>query len=137
VNGHADGLLNYAQAYRERPGLKPSQKQQNLQQVLAGPVPLWTVLFHEATLKHEEGWYARNSSLRRLDQSWRLSNENRSEVIVVGRVAPPSGPAEPVLTGPAAASKLWLKGVPGTGSRPPLTGTARQETWVRFFLPVR
>ena len=98
---------------------------------------MWTVLFHEGTLRNEEGWFARNASLRRLDQSWRLSPENRDEVLIVGRSAPPPGPAEEVLTGPDAPAKLWLKGVPGSGERRPITGTARQETWVRFYLPVK
>ena len=101
------------------------------------PGPMLGALFHEATLKNEEGVFARNASVRRLDQSWRLSSENRDEVIVVGRAAPPSGPAEEVLTGPNAPSKLWLKGFPGEGERWKIPGTARQETWVRFYLPVR
>jgi hypothetical protein len=60
-----------------------------------------------------------------------------SEVIVVGRAVPQYGPAEEVLTGPNAPSKLWLKGLPGRDERQPIAGTARQETWVRFYLPVK
>jgi hypothetical protein len=72
-----------------------------------------------------------------LDQSWRLSQDNRDEVIIVGRAVPQSGRAEEVLTGPHAPSKLWLKGAPGAGERWKIPGSARQETWVRFYLPVK
>jgi hypothetical protein len=137
TNGESDKLLNFSQTFRDRPGLKSAQKQQQQAQAFAGPLPMWTVLFHEATLRNDEGVVARNASLRRLDQSWRLSSENRHEVIIVGRVAPPPGPAEEVLTGPYAPSKLWLKGLPGSDERWKVPGTARQETWVRFYLPVR
>ena len=135
TNGKADVLLNLAQSFRERPGQKTAQKPPV--QAFGEPLPMWTVLFHEATLKNEEGVIARNASLRRLDQSWRLTQDNRDEVIVVGRAAPPPGPAEEVLAGPNAPSKLWLKGLPGSGERWKIPGTARQETWVRFYLPVR
>jgi hypothetical protein len=135
TNGQLRELLDHSQAYRERPGQKAGQRQPLQPLAVAPALPLWGVLFHEGTLKNEENTFARNASLRRLDQSWRLSAENRDEVIVVGRAAPPPGPAEEVLTGPNAAAKLWLKGPPG--ERRPIPGTARQETWVRFFLPVR
>lgn len=135
TKGQLETLLNRVQSYAERPGQKLSQKQQP--QAFTGPLPLWGVLFHEGTLKNEEGTYARNASLRRLDQSWRLSPDNLDEVIIVGRVAPQYGPAEEILSGPNAPSKLWLKGLPGSGDRQPITGTARQETWVRMYLPVR
>jgi hypothetical protein len=133
-NAELDPLLNRVQSYAERPGQKVAQKAQA--QTFAGPLPMMGVLFHEATLKNEEGVIPRNASLRRLDQSWRLSPDNRDEVIVVGRAAPPVDPAEDVLTGPYAPSKLSLKGGPGS-DRWKIPGTARQETWVRFYLPVR
>jgi hypothetical protein len=136
TEGQSEALLNRVQAYAERPGQKAAQRAQ-VPQTFTGPLPMLGVLFHEATLKNEEGVFARNASLRRLDQSWRLSSENRDEVIVVGRASPPSGPAEEVLTGPNAPSKLWLKGFPGAGERWKIPGTARQETWVRFYLPVK
>jgi hypothetical protein len=137
TNGKLESLLTRVQAYAERPGQKAGQRQQ-VQPLSGGPLPLWGLLFHEAALRKDEGVIARNASLRRLDQSWRLSAENRDEVIVVGRVAPPLGPAEDVLSGPNSPSKLWLKALPGPGqTRPGITGTARQETWVRFYLPVR
>jgi hypothetical protein len=135
ANGKLDALLGRVQSYAERPGQKLSQKQQL--QALAGPLPMWGVLFHEAALKSEEGVIARNASLRRLDQSWRLSPDDLNEVIVVGRAVPQYGPAEEVLTGPNSPSKLWLKGLPGRDERQPIKGVARQETWVRFYLPVK
>jgi hypothetical protein len=135
-NGKAELLLNRVQSYAERPGQKAAQKAQ-LPQSFTGPLPMLGALFHEATLKNEEGVIARNASLRRLDQSWRLSPENRDEVIVVGRAAPPVGRAEEVLTGPYAPAKLSLKGVGTTGERWKIPGAARQETWVRFYLPVK
>lgn len=136
ANGKTDLLLSRVQSYAERPGQKASQKAQT-PQAFTGPLPMLGVLFHEATLKNEEGSFARNASLRRLDQSWRLSPDNRDEVIIVGRAVPQTGPAEAVLSGPNSPSKLWLKGRPGDGERWKIPGTARQETWVRFYLPVR
>jgi hypothetical protein len=104
-----------------------------------GTFPLLGVLFHESSLKHGEGVVPDNASLRRLDQSWRLSAQNRSEVILVGRAVLPVGPAEESLSGPSAASRLWLRGLPGSGDREPMPrgSTGRQETWVRVYLPVR
>jgi len=136
-NGQLDALLNNAQAYRDRPGQKAGQKAQPNQQVLgpSGPLPLWGLLFHEAALKNEDGAFARNASLRRLDQSWRLHADNRDEVVIVGRAVTPVGPAEAVLTG--APALLSLKGQPGSADRWKIPGTARQETWVRFYLPVK
>ena len=101
--------------------------------------PMLGVLFHESSLKHDEGVVPENASLRRLDQSWRLSAQNRSEVILVGRAVLPVGPAEESLSGPSAASRLWLRGLPGSGDREPMPrgSTGRQETWVRVYLPVR
>jgi hypothetical protein len=103
-----------------------------------GPVPPYGVLFHEAALGYGEGTVPRNASVRRLDQSWRLTPEHRDEVILVGRTTTPSGtPAEEALSGPGAASRLWLRQLPGTGERTPIPGTGRQETWVRVYLPIR
>ncbi len=136
TKGQLDPLLNRVQSYAERPGQKPGQKAAQ-PAAFAGALPMMGVLFHEGALKNEEGVVPRNASLRRLDQSWRLSADNRDEVIVVGRAVPTTGPAEEVLTGPTAAAKLWLKGLPRNGDRRAIPGTARQETWVRFYLPVR
>jgi hypothetical protein len=105
---------------------------------VTGPFPLMGVLFHETALPGNAGVSAQNASLRRLDQSWRLSPENRGEVILVGRVVPPAGRAEDLLGGPASPARLWLKELPGSGKpRPTILGTARQETYVRIFLPIK
>lgn len=100
-------------------------------------LPLWGLLFHEASLRNEEGAVPRNASFRRLDQSWRLAPDNRDEVIVVGRVLPPPGPAEALFGGPASPSRIWLKALPGHGDRPAVPGTGRQETYVRLYLPIK
>jgi hypothetical protein len=101
------------------------------------PLPLWGYLFHETALKNVEGVIPRNAAMRRLDQSWRLTADNRSEVIVVGRVPAMSGPAESLFGGPNSPSRLWLISVPGADPPPIITGSARQETYVRLYLPVR
>ncbi|HSQ57357.1 MAG TPA: hypothetical protein VLM40_16665 [Gemmata sp.] len=102
-------------------------------------LPLLGILFHEASMQHGEGIVPQNSSLRRFDQTWRLAESHRNEVILVGRAVLPVGQGEETLAGPAAASRLWLKGLPGTGEREPMPrgSTGRQETWVRVYLPVR
>jgi hypothetical protein len=83
-----------------------------------------------------EGANSRNSTMRYLDQSWRLPNKN--EVFVVGRVPRQEGLALELMESPAAPSKLWIGEIPGPGvSRPPMTGTLTQETFVRILLPVR
>jgi hypothetical protein len=128
-------------AERTGPAKGAAPQQATVSSAVAAPVgsslPMLGVLFHESSLTYAEGVIPRNASLRRLDQSWRLTPENRSEVILVGRATPPVGPAESALSGPNAASRLWLKGLPGSGDRPPIPGTGRQETWVRVYLPVR
>jgi hypothetical protein len=134
-----EGVLQRVQSYAERPGAaKNPQAALTATPALGGALPLWGLLFHEAALPHAEGVIARNASLRRLDQSWRLTPDNQGEVVLVGRATPPVGPAEETLSGPNAPSRLWLKGHPGEGaSRTPIPGTGRQETWVRVYLPVR
>jgi hypothetical protein len=94
-------------------------------------LPLWGLLFHEASLRNDEGVVPRNASLRRLDQSWRLTADNRSEVIVVGRVLPAPGTIDAVFGGSESPSRLRLKG------DQPVSGFARQETYVRLYLPVK
>jgi len=98
--------------------------------------PFLSLLFHEAALRKDQGVTPKNASLRNLDQSWRLSPENRGEVIVLGRLAPTTGPAEEALGSPHSPTELWLKGMPGQ-PRTPLTGAGRQETFVRLYFPVK
>jgi hypothetical protein len=102
-------------------------------------LPLWGLLFHEAALRNDEGVIPRNASVRRLDQSWRLTPDNRGEVIVVGRAVPPPGPAADLFAGPTSPTRLWLHGSPGShvDQPPPVPGVGRQETYVRMYLPVK
>ena len=104
--------------------------------VAAPGLPLWGVMFHEAALRNDEGVIPRNASLRRLDQSWRLSPENRHEVIVVARAPALTGPSADLTGGPWSAARLWLKALPG-GPRPAVPGVGRTETYVRLYLPVK
>lgn len=103
-----------------------------------GTLPLWGVLFHELALKNEPGVYPSNASLRRLDQSWRLNEHNRDEVIVVGRVVSQPGPARDLFQASTSPTALWLKGLPQAGEPlPEVPGSARQETSVRLYLAVK
>jgi hypothetical protein len=78
----------------------------------------------------------RNTSLRYLDQSWRMRHL-QDEVILYGRVAARQGDAQTVAKDPASPSRLWLRDLPQTGhSWPELSGTLRQETFVRIYIPV-
>ena len=94
-------------------------------------LPLWGLLFHEAALRNDEGVIPRNASVRRLDQSWRLTPDNRSEVIVMGRAGPVAG--DPVARAVPLPTRLTL--TRPDGSAPPYVG--RQETYVRLYLPVK
>ena len=140
-----EDLLRRAPAYAERQGATKAVGQQSGPQAGVkattgglGPLPMLGLLFHESSLTHGEGVIPRNASMRRFDQSWRLTPENRGEVILVGRAGPPNGPAEETLSGPSSPSRLWIRGFPGSGeARSIIPGTGRQETWVRVYLPVR
>jgi hypothetical protein len=99
---------------------------------------LTSALFHEATVGDSAP--LQNASLRRLDQSWRLSSENRDELIVIGRVEPEYDASEAIMTdsNPASPTVLWLKELPGNGQpRQPVPGTMRQETVVRIYVPIK
>ena len=103
-----------------------------------------TVLFHG----QEGGPYSHlnNSSLRRLDQGWRLrgfkvagrvaDRQFLDEAVLVGRAVGPSAPAEEVSQDGISATRLWLGSLPGDGERRPLDGYLRQETYVRIYIPV-
>lgn len=135
--GGLDDLLRRAPTYTGPRGSAPAGAP-GAPTVAFDAVPPYGVLFHEAALGYGEGTIPRNASLRRLDQSWRLTPEHRDEVILVGRVTFPSGtPAEEALSGPGAASRLWLRQLPGTGERTAIPGTGRQEMWVRVYLPIK
>lgn len=103
-----------------------------------GEISLWGAFFHEASAGGEQR--LQNSSLRTLDQSWRLRASNTEEVILIAKLRTVSGVAEELMSDPTSPSptSLWLHGWPG-GDKPrdPWPGTLKQETYVRFFIPVR
>lgn len=85
--------------------------------------------------KDTGGSHARNSTLRYLDESWRLTRPG--EAIVVGRLARLEEGAEQVSQDPASPSRLWLGQLPKPGeTRPFLPGKMTQEAYVRIFIPV-
>lgn len=108
--------------------------------VVGGQQPLWRALFHERAVAREAASRGlENASLRDLDQSWRLNEANRDEVLLLARVPAATGPGEQLLTaadGPSATT-LWLKGLPGDGDRTPVPGSLRQETYIRVFIPLK
>lgn len=103
------------------------------------------MLFHEQfDMTHNLA----NHSQRRLDLSWRLTDEpaqgqfdrRTREAILVGRVQFRTGSAEE-LTRDAERplpTRLWLGGLPEPGEqRPIMSGTLNQDTFVRVILPVK
>ena len=93
-----------------------------------------------------EGSQMLNSSLRPLDQSWRLDPEKtasgkalyRDEVVLVARTPTLSDKSETVAKDPGSATRLWLDRLPdGKSSPPALTGYLAQETYVRAYIPVK
>lgn len=99
-----------------------------------------SILFHGTTGDNQAN-QMQNSTLRALDQRWRLDRNNKDEVLLVGRAEPPAGQkaegsAEEIVTGPLSPTRLWLGSLPGIGKRESLVGTLSQETYVRVFIPV-
>jgi hypothetical protein len=98
------------------------------------------ILFRE---KVDTGGTRRNHALRHLDLSWRLKEDEGQatvrEVILFGRVARRSGPAQELAeaTDIPLSSAFWLGGLPGEGARPALSGTLTQDTYIRAILPAR
>jgi len=83
----------------------------------------------------------RNSSLRFLDEKWRLDKDIKDEVILFGRAVLPGGKgnegdAEEMSQSGLSASKLWLGSLPGSPKRAAIEGTLSQETYVRIYIPV-
>jgi hypothetical protein len=78
----------------------------------------------------------RDTSLRYLDQTWRLRHI-QDEVILFGRVPVQQGDAQTVAQNPGSPSRLWLRDLPQADRPwPGLSGTLRQETFVRIYVPV-
>jgi hypothetical protein len=93
-------------------------------------------LFFELVSQRSDMANMTNRSLRSLDQSWRV-RRNPNEVIIYGRLTPSVGQAEDMTQDPVSPSRLWLGALPGRGAaRPTLSGTLRQETYVRVFIPI-
>jgi hypothetical protein len=93
-----------------------------------------SLLFHSAGT---EATSERNSQLRALDESWRLSETHKEEVILVGRTSFVEGDAEGVSKNDISPSRLWLGVLPDSGkARKDLDGKLSQETFVRVFIPV-
>lgn len=91
-------------------------------------------LFHGA-LRQGTRDHRQNSSMRHLDQSWRLG---MGEIILFGRVNRLEQEAETVTADARSPSRLWLGQVPAPGaSRPTVNGSLSQETYVRVFIPIR
>jgi hypothetical protein len=93
-----------------------------------------SLLFHSAGT---EATTERNSQLRALDESWRLNETHREEVILVGRTAYVEGEAEDVSKNEVSPSRLWLGVLPDSGKgRKDLDGKLSQETFVRVYIPI-
>jgi hypothetical protein len=89
-----------------------------------------------------------NAGVRRLDQTWRLRPlpeapppdrpRYRDEAILVARAPMLSDQADWVSAHPASPSRLWLGRLPEGKAEPPeLNGFITQETFVRFYIPVK
>ncbi len=128
--------------------------QRRNQVTVADPVGqlMKTVLFYNLQPNKNS---LRNSSVRDLDESWRLSNLTRraEELVLYGRTDRIEGSAEQVTTDGSSPTHLWLDKLPAYGTerprlvgmlaqetfarvRPRLAGTLAQETFVRVYLPV-
>jgi len=103
----------------------------------AAPLALYGLLFHDRAVGKVRS--PQNASLRTIDQSWRLSDRNADEVILLAKVRKVSEQPEEIMNAPGGASpsKLWLKGLPGRDIRTPLPGVLQQETYLRFYLPIK
>jgi hypothetical protein len=105
--------------------------------------PLWPVLFAEAVTDNASRTEARNASLRRLDQSWRVAADRPEQAVLVLRVGTEESvrqgiSAEDMTRDPRSPSRLWLGELPTSGKpRPAVQGTLKQETYIRVFIPVK
>ncbi len=138
----AQGWFN--QPLTQQPNVQPGRRSgPALNQELAQPVGSYikSILFH-ASRGDNLGQGNRNSTLRYLDERWRLDPENKAEAILFGQAVPAAGTfavgrAEDVSNGGLSASKLWLGALPGSGARrPDIEGTLSQQTYVRVYIPV-
>jgi hypothetical protein len=125
----------FASPFSEKPGAgKTRTRNGQRDEVMPARFHMKSLLFHSAG---NEATTERNSQLRTLDQSWRLKETHREEVILVGRTAYVEGNSEDVSKNDVSASRMWLGGLPDAGkARKDLDGTMTQETFVRVYIPV-
>ena len=100
---------------------------------------LWKLLFHEAAndLDIRNG-KPMNSSMRELDQSWRVGAGHSEQAMLILRAPTVSGPAEEITLSPNSPSRLWIGASPtDQKQRPANPGTLRQETYIRVIIPVK
>jgi len=119
-----------------------SSSKANVQTV--STLSLWGLLFHERAVAKSSNLM--NGSLRDLDMSWRISEDNRQEAVLVAKIDSTTGLAEELMDakdGPSV-TKLWLKNLPtdkdakgDQAARQPVPGTLRQETYIRVYIPVQ
>ncbi len=97
-----------------------------------------SIMFHEA-FEIGQSRTTRNAEFRDFDQSWRIQKDDADGAIVYGEVPmKDDGPAEEIMKQAGTVTRLWIGALPGSGAeRPPITGTMRQETHLRFFVPVK
>jgi hypothetical protein len=138
--GDVDVQRWYQQGFAQAALQYPSPKTVNKSSSRPGAL-LKSILFygHQGDTQSAQN---HNSELRYLDQRWRLSRENREEVILVARAVAPVGKAPEGLSEETgrrdiSPTRLWLGALPGTGRCPPLAGTLSEETYVRVFIPVK
>jgi hypothetical protein len=98
---------------------------------------LWQPMFSDSILEAGRS-LAPNASMRRLDQSWRVSQDHPEQAVLVLRIPTREGQAEEVTRAGDSPSRLWLGELPTSGAkRPALLGTLKQETYIRVFIPVK
>jgi hypothetical protein len=99
-----------------------------------GTHKLWPMLFHEKT---GGGSAPYNASVRNLDQSWRIGEQDRDLAVLVLRVPTAEDSAEAMSQKPQSPTRLWLNALPGgETARDALQGTLRQETYIRVFITI-
>ncbi len=92
------------------------------------------LLFHQFARSTGE---LTNAGFRMLDQSWRIRADNTSEVILVATLPLTEGDAAEQNTSLSNPSRLSLTRTPTQSqTTPSLTGSMRQETYLRVFIPI-
>jgi hypothetical protein len=133
--GKSKGLGDWLrQPFADQAPATPAKSSKSGQAVGDFASLLKPILFNKAAADQT----LRNTTLRTLDQSWRLKRPE--EVVLFGRVDPRAGegPAEKITQDGVSPSRLWLGVEPGSGkNRPKLVGTITQRTYVRVYIPVK